>query len=160
VGIDTFTIGIRQERVMGVAALTRKKVHAARLNATTNTEQRLEFFVPWDGLCSDNRKFVGRYHLSSEYKRASKAIVKAATAGVARCGWSKTPYAVVLSVTVREPDLRRRDFNWSKVTKDAITSSGVVWEDDQQVRHEIWVFDDASGHSRVMAGAVVTITMR
>jgi Holliday junction resolvase RusA-like endonuclease len=47
---------------------------------------------------------------------------------------------VGLRVIVREPDRRRRDFNWSKNLKDGITEGGGVWLDDSQVREEQWQF--------------------
>lgn len=114
----------------------------------------LTFDVPWAALCSDNRKFKFRFHLSDKYRDSKKLIGKLSLAAAKKNGW---PLAVVdlgLYVLVREPDKRRRDFNWSKNLKDGITEGGGVWEDDSQVREERWKFDTPSKKN---AGATIHI---
>ena len=114
----------------------------------------LTFDVPWAALCSDNRKFVSGYILSKEYRQSKALIGELSLAAAKMLGW---PLAVVdlgLYVRVREPDRRRRDFNWSKNLKDGITQGGGVWEDDSQVREERWKFD---APDKANAGATITI---
>jgi Holliday junction resolvase RusA-like endonuclease len=115
---------------------------------------QLIFNVPWAALCSDNRKFKFRFHLSDKYRNSKKLIGQMSLAAAKKNGW---PLAVVdlgLYVLVREPDRRRRDFNWSKNLKDGITEGGGVWEDDSQVREERWKFD---APSKKNAGATIHI---
>lgn len=116
--------------------------------------QSLTFDVPWAALCSDNRKFVSGYILSKEYRQSKLLIGELSLAAAKMLGW---PLAVVdlgLYVRIREPDRRRRDFNWSKNLKDGITQGGGVWEDDSQVREERWKFDAPDKQN---AGATIHI---
>jgi Holliday junction resolvase RusA-like endonuclease len=115
---------------------------------------QLIFNVPWAALCSDNRKFIKNYILSGEYRDSKQLIGQLSLSAAKMSGW---PIAVVdlgLYVLVREPDRRRRDFNWSKNLKDGITEGGGVWEDDSQVREERWKFD---APSKKNAGATIHI---
>jgi Holliday junction resolvase RusA-like endonuclease len=115
----------------------------------------LTFTVPWDALCSDNRKFKYRYVLSPQYRAAKLLVGTIAKEAAKTSGW---PLAVVdlgLYVLVREPDRRRRDLNFSKNLKDGITDVGGVWVDDRQVRDERWKFEPAEKGKT--AGAIITI---
>ena len=115
----------------------------------------LTFSVPWEALCSDNRKFKFRFVLSPQYRAAKLLVGTLAKAAAKTSGW---PLAVVdlgLYVLVREPDRRRRDLNFSKNLKDGITDVGGVWVDDRQVRDERWVFQPAE--KGIAAGATITI---
>ena len=117
----------------------------------------LTFEVPWLALCSDNRKYVTRFILSKPY-RASKALIAALSVEAAKAQqWPVVGCDVGLRVIVREPDRRRRDFNWSKNLKDGITEGGGVWLDDSQVREEHWEF---AKHDKQNAGATVHIWIR
>ena len=114
----------------------------------------LTFDVPWAALCSDNRKFVSGYILSKEYRQSKLLIGELSLSAAKRLDW---PLAVVdlgLYVRIREPDRRRRDFNWSKNLKDGITQGGGVWKDDSQVREERWTFDAPDKQN---AGATIHI---
>ena len=115
----------------------------------------LTFSVPWEALCSDNRKFKFRFVLSPQYRAAKLLVGTMAKSAAKTSGW---PLAVVdlgLYVLVREPDRRRRDLNFSKNLKDGITDVGGVWVDDRQVRDERWVFQPAE--KGIAAGATITI---
>jgi Holliday junction resolvase RusA-like endonuclease len=117
----------------------------------------LIFNVPWLALCSDNRKYVTRFILSKPY-RASKALIGEMSAAAAKAQqWPVVGCDVGLRVVVREPDKRRRDFNWSKNLKDGITEGGGVWLDDSQVREEQWEFAKPDKQN---AGATVHIWIR
>ncbi len=114
----------------------------------------LTFDVSWAALCSDNRKFVTGYILSKEYRQSKALIGELSLSAAKSSGW---PIAIVdlgLYVRIREPDRRRRDFNWSKNLKDGITQGGGVWQDDSQVREERWTFDTPDKQN---AGATITI---
>jgi Holliday junction resolvase RusA-like endonuclease len=124
------------------------------------TGSSFSFFVPWDGLCSDNRRTIFRHVLSKEYRHAMQTIASNAAKAAQAQGWKRTPYAVTLTVDIREPDQRKRDLNFSKVVKDGIGAALVVWEDDQQVRDEIWRFDDENPPAPEHAGAIITIALR
>ena len=115
--------------------------------------------VPWHALCSDNRKYKFRFVLSVQYRDAKALIGLLVLQAARQQHWGLTEDPVSLNVVVREPDKRRRDFNWSKNLKDGITLCGGVWKDDQQVREERWVFDEGP-RSREKAGATITITKR
>lgn len=114
----------------------------------------LTFVVPWAALCSDNRKFVSGYILSKEYRQSKELIGEMALAAAKKSAWEVVDCDLGLHVLVREPDRRRRDFNWSKNLKDGITQGGGVWQDDSQVREERWKFDTPDKHN---AGATITI---
>jgi len=114
----------------------------------------LTFSVPWAALCSDNRKFVSGYILSKEYRQSKLLIGELSLAAAKMFGWALADVDLGLYVLVREPDRRRRDFNWSKNLKDGITQGGGVWQDDSQVREERWKFDTPDKQN---AGATITI---
>ena len=114
----------------------------------------LTFDVPWAALCSDNRKFVSGYILSKEYRQSKTLIGELSLAAAKMFGWALADVDLGLYVLVREPDRRRRDFNWSKNLKDGITQGGGVWQDDSQVREERWKFDTPDKQN---AGATITI---
>ena len=111
--------------------------------------------LPWTALCSDNRKYLGRqFILSNEYRGAKELTAMLALKAAREARWQRLEGPVGLHVAVREPDRRRRDLNWSKQVKDAITASEAVWWDDSQVRWELWWFEP---QSKEQAGATVTI---
>ena len=114
----------------------------------------LTFNVPWAALCSDNRKYVARFILSNAYRASKELIAELSVEAAAEQQWSVVACDVGLRVVVREPNKRRRDFNWSKNLKDGITQGGGVWQDDSQVREERWHFDTPDKHR---AGATITI---
>jgi len=114
----------------------------------------LTFTVPWAALCSDNRKFVSGYILSKEYRQSKLLIGELSLAAAKMFGWALADVDLGLYVLVREPDRRRRDFNWSKNLKDGITQGNGVWLDDSQVREERWKFDTPD---KANAGATITI---
>lgn len=111
--------------------------------------------LPWDALCSDNRKYLGRqFILSSEYRGAKNLTAALALKAARESRWQRLEGPVGLHIAVREPDRRKRDLNWSKQVKDAITQSEAVWWDDSQVRWELWWFEP---QDKANAGATVTI---
>lgn len=114
----------------------------------------LTFDVPWAALCSDNRKFVSGYILSKEYRQSKALIGELSLSAAKRLGWTLADVDLGLYVRIREPDRRRRDFNWSKNLKDGITQGGGVWKDDSQVREERWTFDAPDKQN---AGATIHI---
>lgn len=115
----------------------------------------LTFQVPWEALCSDNRKYVAGYVLSPAY-RASKTLIGALAMQAARkAKWKRQEGMLRLEVVVREPDRRKRDLNWSKNLKDGITESGAIWWDDSQVRDERWRF--SLPPDKATAGATITV---
>ena len=116
----------------------------------------LTFTVPWNALCSDNRKYKFRYVLSDEYREAKEQIGKLSVAAAKKAKWKQSEKLLALHVVVTEPDRRKRDFNWSKNLKDGITQGEGVWWDDSQVRDEHWQF--APTPDKQHAGAVITIT--
>lgn len=115
----------------------------------------LTFSVPWDALCSDNRKFKFRFVLSPQYRAAKLLVGTLAASAAKKSGWVLADVDLGLYVLVREPDRRRRDLNFSKNLKDGITDVGGVWVDDRQVRDERWVFQPAE--KGIAAGATITI---
>ena len=115
----------------------------------------LTFSVPWDALCSDNRKFKFRFVLSPQYRAAKLLVGTLAASAAKKSGWVLADVDLGLYVLVREPDRRRRDLNFSKCAKDGITDVGFVWVDDRQVRDERWVFQPAE--KGIAAGAIITI---
>lgn len=114
----------------------------------------LTFDVPWAALCSDNRKFVSGYILSKEYRQSKALIGELSLSAAKRLDWGLADVDLGLYVRIREPDRRRRDFNWSKNLKDGITQGGGVWKDDSQVREERWIFD---APDKANAGATIHI---
>jgi len=114
----------------------------------------LIFTVPWAALCSDNRKFIKNYILSGEYRDSKQLIGQLSLSAAKMSGWPIAAVDLGLYVLVREPDKRRRDFNWSKNLKDGITEGGGVWEDDSQVREERWKF---AASDKQNAGATIHI---
>ena len=115
---------------------------------------QLSFRVPWEALCSDNRKYVSGYILSKEYRESKQLIATLSTVAAKRAKWQMPEGRIGLRVVVTEPDRRRRDFNWSKNLKDGITQGEAVWFDDSQVREEHWLF---AAPDRANAGATITI---
>lgn len=119
------------------------------------TRKPLVFDVPWSALCSDNRKYVARYILSKQYRQAKAEVQAAAMRAADKARWKLYDDSLSLVVVVREPNRRRRDFNYQKALMDAITESGVVWQDDSQVRQMLWTF---TGVDKLNPGATITIT--
>lgn len=116
----------------------------------------IAFHVPWDVLCSDNRKFLtGKFILTSAYRNGKHEIAKLSASAARGCQWERTERIVGLSVIVREPDRRKRDLNWSKNLKDGITEGNAIWDDDSQVRIEHWELERAS--DKAEAGASVCV---
>ena len=122
------------------------------------THPTLTFDVGWDALCSDNRKYVSHsgYILSSEYRGAKTRLANAAWVAAKQAKWERATGPVLLMVAVREPDRRRRDFNWAKQVMDAVTSSEAVWWDDSQVRQMFWYF---AGVDKDNPGATITVVL-
>ena len=127
---------------------------------------KLEFTVPWDALCSDNRKFVsGRFVLTKEYRESKEAIALCALAAAKKARWKRPQGPLSLVVQVTPPDHRHRDLNFSKNAKDGISQSEAVWWDDSQVWDERWYWAlglSASENARIAsnkdrAGALITI---
>lgn len=114
----------------------------------------LTFRVPWEALCSDNRKYVTGYILSKEYRESKQLIGALSMAAAKKAKWQRPEVSLGLRVVVTEPDRRRRDFNWSKNLKDGMTQGEGVWYDDSQVREEHWLF---AAPDRANAGATITI---
>ena len=121
---------------------------------------QLIFLVPWEALCSDNRKYVKGYTLSSEYRQSKQSIGWHALTAARAAGWTISDQRLKLHVIIREPDRRIRDLNFSKNLKDGISESQAVWWDDCQVRDEHMLFDpERSTPSKTDAGATITITI-
>lgn len=120
---------------------------------------QLIFTIPWSALCSDNRKYVTGYVLSREYRESKAFIAALSVAAAKKQHWQCTLERVALAVSIREPDKRRRDINFSKNLKDGITMGGAIWEDDSQVREECWTMLDHLPRSKDTAGATITITL-
>ena len=120
---------------------------------------QLIFTIPWSALCSDNRKYVTGYVLSREYRESKAFIAALSVAAAKKQHWSRTLERVALAVSIREPDKRRRDINFSKNLKDGITMGEGVWRDDSQVREECWTMLDHLPRSKDTAGATITITL-
>jgi Holliday junction resolvase RusA-like endonuclease len=114
----------------------------------------LVWTMPWHALCSDNRKYMKGYVLSDKYRDAKALTSTLALRAARQARWVRPEGPVGLHVAIREPDARRRDLNWAKALKDAITASGAVWWDDSQVRWELWWFEP---RSKEHAGATVTV---
>ncbi len=96
--------------------------------------------MPWELLCSDNRKYVKGYILSKQYRAAKEGLAAWSAAAAKDAGWALTGDPVSIRWVVTEPDKRRRDLSFSKQTKDAITLGGAIWLDDDQVRDEHFLF--------------------
>ena len=122
------------------------------------THPTLTFDVPWDALCSDNRKYISHsgYILSSEYRGAKTRLANHAWVAATQAKWQRATGPVLLMVAVREPDRRRRDFNWAKQVMDAINGSEAVWWDDSQVRQMFWYF---AGVDKDNPGATITVVL-
>jgi Holliday junction resolvase RusA-like endonuclease len=118
----------------------------------------LSFDVGWDGLCSDNDKYVSHsgYILTPKYRGAKTRLANAAWVAAKQAKWERATGPVLLMVAVREPDRRRRDFNWAKQVMDAVTSSEAVWWDDSQVRQMFWHF---AGVDKENPGATITVVL-
>jgi Holliday junction resolvase RusA-like endonuclease len=90
--------------------------------------------LPWPVVASDNARhgvIKGRIRLTAAYRER-----KAAATLLARRAWrgEALTTAVRLSVTVHEPDRRRRDIgNLVKATADVLT--GIAYLDDSQIDH-------------------------
>jgi len=118
----------------------------------------LTFRVPWSALCSDNRKFINRmFILSKEYRASKEQIAALSMTAAKKAKWQRPVGPVAVEIVVREPDKRRRDFNWTKCFKDGITQGEAVWWDDSQVRWELWRFSEPA--NRDTAGAEITVTV-
>lgn len=115
---------------------------------------QLTFRVPWEALCSDNRKYVTGYILSKEYRESKQLIGELSLAAARKTKWQRPEGRLGLRVIVTEPDRRRRDFNWSKNLKDGITAGEGIWWDDSQVREEHWLFAPPDKHN---AGATIEV---
>ena len=115
----------------------------------------LKFFVPWEMLCSDNRKYVKGYILSKQYRGAKEALAAHSAACAKAAGWTITEAPLSLRWVITEPDRRRRDLSFSKQTKDAITTGQGIWVDDNQVREEHSIFTDTP--DKANAGAWCSI---
>ena len=117
----------------------------------------LTFWVPWDNMCSDNRKYISRHFvLSPQYRSAKTAVGLLAKAAARKQKWGLQSGRLELAVVVTEPDHRVRDLNWSKFLKDGITEAGLVWVDDSQVRIERW---ESLAIDKGKAGAEVTVSV-
>jgi len=119
----------------------------------------LVFTIPWSALCSDNRKYVTGYVLSREYRESKAFIAALSVAAAKKQHCVCTLERIALAVSIREPDKRRRDINFSKNLKDGITMGAAIWEDDSQVREECWAMLDHLPRSKDTAGATITITL-
>ncbi len=115
----------------------------------------LTFWLPWDALVSDNRKYQFRFVLSDQYRHAKAATAQRSREAAFLVGWEKTAGLVAYHVTVTEPNRKRRDLNFAKAFGDAITEGGAVWVDDRQVRDQRWTF--APAPCPVSAGALVRV---
>ncbi len=122
------------------------------------TPPTLTFDVPWDALCSDNDKYVSHsgYILTPKYRGAKTRLANAAWVAATQAKWQRATGPVLLMVAVREPDRRRRDFNWAKQVMDAINGSEAVWWDDSQVRQMFWYF---AGVDKDNPGATITVVL-
>lgn len=100
----------------------------------------LTFFVPWELLCSDNRKYVKGYILSKQYRAAKEGLAAWSAQAAKQAGWELTDAPLSIRWVVTEPDKRRRDLSFSKQTKDSITLGQGIWVDDVQVRDEHFLF--------------------
>lgn len=119
----------------------------------------LTFTVPWDALCSKNAKYVGQFSkvLSPEYRAAQEKAGLLALAAAKKQKWKRTDKAVRLTVTIVEPDHRKRDpYNLGECILDALTKCAhdAIWWDDSQAR--IVTFG-ATEVSKDKAGATITI---
>lgn len=112
--------------------------------------------LPWEALVSDNRRYVKGHILSKQYREARTHAAAIATEAARRAEWRRTVKPVKLEVAIVEPDRRRRDLNFSKALKDALSHAGGIWDDDSQVRWECWRF---TGRDKDKAGAIVRITI-
>lgn len=136
----------------------RKKPQAIVLGpwfAPSLTNGVLRFFLPWQALCSDNRKFVKGYILSAQYRKAKDDVARMSAESAAFVGWEQTDAPVSVRFILTEPNRKGRDLSFSKCTKDGITQGAGVWLDDVQCRDEHWCYLDA--RDPINAGAWVSI---
>ncbi len=120
------------------------------------TGHQLALLLPWDALCSDNRKYMNRrFTLSPQYRKSKQLIAKLARLSARAQKWKVTREPLEIEVRIIEPDRRRRDLNFSKNLKDGISASGAIWKDDCQVRRETWELLPTI--SKNLAGAVVHV---
>lgn len=120
------------------------------------TGQQLALLLPWNALCSDNRKFTNRrFSLSPQYRKSKHLIAQLARLSARAQRWALTDEPLEIEVRIIEPDHRRRDLNYSKNLKDGITASGAIWKDDAQVRREVWEL--LPRVSKSLAGAIVHV---
>lgn len=115
----------------------------------------LRFFLPWQVLCSDNRKFVKGHILSAQYRKAKDDVARISAESAAFVGWEQTTWPVSVRFVLTEPNRKSRDLSFSKCTKDGITQGAGVWEDDVQCRDEHWLYRDE--RDPINAGAWVSI---
>ena len=114
-----------------------------------------------DVLAEFSRGTVTQYYdtdaMADEIVRLRAIIAALSVAAAKKHGWHCTLERIALAVSIREPDKRRRDINFSKNLKDGITMGGAIWEDDSQVREECWAMLDHLPRSKDTAGATITI---
>lgn len=116
----------------------------------------LTFRIPWQHLCSDNRKLVALGVLSPQYRAAKEAVGMLSLAQARKARWKVPQGRLGMEVTITEPDHRKRDhLNFAKGLCDGITSGGGVWIDDSQVRDARWLF--ANTVDKENAGATVRV---
>ena len=124
---------------------------------------KLTFSVPWDGLCSKNAKFVGRFDkvLSPEYKLAQEKCGNLAFLAAKKQKWKRTEARVNVTVLVTEPTHHVRDvYNFGECILDALSKcahDAIWWDDTQARRVTLEMKDDAD---REKAGAVITVEVR
>ena len=115
----------------------------------------LRLTIPWQHLCSDNRKYVALGVLSPQYRGAKEATALLAKAQARKAKWKAPQGALRMEVCITEPDHRKRDhMNFAKMVCDSLTA-GEVWIDDSQVRDARWYF--SSTVDKEKAGATVLI---
>ncbi len=119
---------------------------------------KLTLTVPWQYLCSDNRKYVAMGVLSPQYREAKQAVGLVAMAAAKKGKWTLPQGALTLTVSLWEPDHRKRDIlNHAKMLCDAITASEKVWIDDSQIAHATFVRE---GTDKANPRAVITVEVQ
>jgi Holliday junction resolvase RusA-like endonuclease len=119
---------------------------------------KLVVTVPWQYLCSDNRKYVALGVLSPQYRESKEAIALTAKVAAKKQRWKEALGPLKMTVCITEPDHRKRDhLNFAKGVCDALTLGG-IWSDDSQVRDAHWYFSDTV--DKANAGAVITVEVR